>query len=80
MPFHIGDEPLSKITIEWLSDSHECETCGHSYADGARISIDGAVALELVPLAACFDGDHFSEEEVYKRIIAHLGHELELVE
>jgi hypothetical protein len=63
--------------IEWLSDYSDCETCGGNYADGARVTIDGVEALELIPHAHCYGGDHWSELDVYKLIFARLGHTLE---
>lgn len=65
-----------KIEIEWLHDSSNCDTCGMTYAEGARVTIDGKVALELTPVAHCFGGDNYDESDVYKRILEHLGHEV----
>lgn len=67
---------MSAIHIEWLDDSHDCETCGTSYADGARVTIDGKVALDLVPHAYCYDGENYDRDDVFRRILAHLGHTL----
>lgn len=69
---------MAKIEIEWLSDSNDCDTCGGGYAEGAVVKIDGVTALDLTPRSACFDGDHYSQDEVYRRVLAHLGHELVL--
>lgn len=68
---------MSVIDIEWLSDSCECETCGTSYADGASVTIDGELILDLTPHAHCYDGTDYQPEEVYKLIFKHLGHELQ---
>ena len=68
-----------KINIEWLSDqSDDCETCGVSWAEGAKVSFeDSEIAdLEMIPSAHCFGGDHYNADEVFKAIIAHLGHEV----
>lgn len=67
---------MSRVEIEWLGDSYDCETCGYSYAEGARITIDGQVSLELVPRAHCFGGDNYSERDVFERILGQLGHEV----
>lgn len=67
-----------KIKIEWLSDYSDCETCGGNYADGARVTIDGEVALDLEPAAHCYGGTHYDERDVFKRILEHLGHEVEM--
>lgn len=67
---------MTKIKIEWLDDSSNCETCGMSYAEGAIVSFDGEVVIELVPHAACYDGNSYSEDQVYRKIIEQLGHEV----
>jgi len=66
-----------KIHIEWLSDDHYCETCGTSFATGARVFADGTVFLDLEPVAHCFDGKNWTEEDVYREILRKLGHEVE---
>lgn len=68
---------MAQIKIEWLHDSHDCETCGSSYAEGARVWIDGKEAIELEPVAHCYDGANWSESEVFRRIMEHLGHSLD---
>lgn len=65
---------MSEISIEWLTDYHNCETCGSNYAEGAVVSIDGSVAIEMRPVAHCFGGDNFEQSEVFDRILRHLGH------
>lgn len=64
------------IEIEWLSDDHDCDACGMSWADGARIVIDGEEVIVLEPSAHCFGGAHYSNEDVYQRLLAHLGHDV----
>lgn len=65
------------IRIEWLEDSHDCESCGTCYATGARVFFDGKQVIDLEPVAYCFDGDDFDSIEVYSAIIEKLGHTLE---
>lgn len=68
---------MATIEIEWLYDEGpDCETCGPSYAEGARVKIDGAVALDLKPVAHCFSGDHWNQSDVYIEVLKHLGHEV----
>lgn len=67
---------MAKIVIEWLSDSDDCDTCGFSYASGARVFIDGELKVEKIPVAYCQGGDDFSEEDIYKAIIIALGNEI----
>ena len=69
---------MATIKIEWLTDSYSgCETCGTSYAEGARVYIDDALALDLAPRAHCFGGADYQDGEVYTRILQHLGHTVE---
>ncbi len=65
-----------KIHIEWTSAESDCDTCGMNFADGARIYFDGKLAFDLTPIAACFDGANYSESDVMRVVLAHLGHEL----
>lgn len=64
------------INIEWLSDEHDCETCGSSYSDGAKVTHKGEVIVDMPPIAHCFGGDHHTPEEVYEAIIKHLGYDI----
>lgn len=66
-----------KIKIEWLSDSHDCETCGDSYAEGAKVWIDGELVIDKVPRAHCFDVDSWDNFVIYQEIFHKLGHTLE---
>lgn len=65
-----------KIQIKWLEDSFDCELCGTSYADGAEVIFDGEPALSLVPSAHCFGGLHHDRDDVFRKIIEKLGHEV----
>lgn len=66
-----------KIEIEWLSDVHDCESCGESYATGAVVKFDGEVRLTMKPVAGCVNTTDYPDEAVYREIFAALGHELE---
>lgn len=65
---------MSTISIEWLYDHFDCDDCGLSYAEGARVMVDGELALDLQPRAHCYGGEHYDESAVYRRILEHLGH------
>lgn len=65
---------MTQIKIEWLSDSTDCECCGVNYADGARVFFDDVEVISLIPAASCYNGDDWSEEEIYKKIFKELGH------
>ena len=62
------------IVVRLLSDTYDCETCGPSYADGAKVEFDDGTTLELSPTAHCFGGDNYSETAIYTAILKHLGH------
>lgn len=68
---------MSNIKIDWLSDTHDCDTCGFTVADGAKVYIDGDLALDLSPVAYCYDGVSHSETQVLARLLEHLGHTVE---
>jgi len=62
------------IAIEWLSDDHDCETCGSSWAEGAVVKLNGEVILNLSPCAHCYDSTSYSQDQVYRAILDHLGY------
>lgn len=64
---------MAVIDVEWVYSLHECETCGTSGADGAFVSKDGELLLDLSPHAACFDDTSFDDEAVYRSILEALG-------
>lgn len=66
-----------KIKIKWLYDEHDCDDCGHSYAEGALVTFDDGRKLHLDPVAHCYGGQSWSTEDVYAEILKELGIELE---
>lgn len=71
---------MTEIRIEKITDEYECDDCGPSWAEGAKVYFDGALAFELTPVAHCYDGEHHNEDDIYKRVIEHLGHSVTIVE
>lgn len=69
-----------RIKIVWLHDYAECETCGGGYAEGARVYLDGELLVEMEPVAHCYGGTHYTQEDVYRRILEMTGHTVEEVE
>lgn len=65
---------MAHIEILWLSEDHDCETCGPSFADGASVNIDGKEAILLSPIANCCGGVRYEPDEVLLKILLHLGH------
>ncbi len=68
------------IEIQWLSDYYDCETCGGNGAQGAIVWVDGEEILNLQPIAHCYDDTTYSESDVYKLILEHLGYEIKETE
>jgi len=68
---------MSVLKIEWLSDTTDCETCGVSYADGAIVSLDDNIILELEPAASCTGPVSWTEIEVFQEILKYLGYTME---
>lgn len=67
-----------KIQIEFCEDVHECDTCGTSWASGAKVHFDNELVLNLEPLAHCYGGKTYEESEVFEQVLNKLGHELEI--
>ncbi len=66
-----------KIRIRWYTDSHECDTCGTSYAYGAKVYLADRLFMDYVPNAHCFGGDDHTLEDIYKDLLASLGYTIE---
>lgn len=64
----------NELTIEWTSDSTDCETCGHSWSEGATVLLDGVELLDLEPVASCLYSVHWTPEDVYREILLKLGY------
>lgn len=75
---------MDKIKITWLTDEHDCETCGSSSAGGAIVDIikkDGERrVITMAPFAHCYNGVNYYAEEVFERILFELGYEVEEVD
>lgn len=66
-----------KILIEILSDDHDCDTCGYTYAQGAKVTLDGKEFLMLEPVSACFGGDDYDYVHILTAILEKLGYQVE---
>tara|TARA_R100000951_G_scaffold72516_2_gene61145 strand:+ start:2162 stop:2398 length:237 start_codon:yes stop_codon:yes gene_type:complete len=62
----------NEIKITWIEDEYDCDDCGTSYASGAIVDIDDKPLLVLRPSAHCFADTHYTEGEVYKKILEKL--------
>ena len=68
---------LGTIKITHLRDKYECETCGWSVADGAKVTLPNGKVLDLTPRAHCFDEVSFTREEIFRKVLRELGYALE---
>ena len=61
------------LEIDWLTDDHDCESCGSAFSQGAEVRLNGKVMLSLLPLAMCFGSESYHEIDIYQAILNHLG-------
>lgn len=64
---------MAKVLIAKTVDVSECECCGCSYADGASIHVDGKLHTVLSPIAACFDGASYDEDDIFREVLRSLN-------
>lgn len=69
----INNSIFNVIEIEKLTDSYDCETCGGDYAYGAIVRLDGKEIIHLVPVAHCYNGVSYDDDEVYAKIVEYLN-------
>ena len=67
-----------KIQIEFCEDVHECDTCGNSWATGAKIFFNDELVLNLEPVAYCYGSKTWEEHEIFEQVLNKLGHKLEI--
>ena len=65
---------LKYIKIETLSDEHDCETCGTSWATGYEVTFPDGSIESLIPQASCFGGGDYSETDLMEVILNKLGY------
>lgn len=62
-----------KIEIKTTTDSHGCETCGGSWAEGGVVYVDGKEVLERIPSAYCYGVPSFSESDLLVMALKKIG-------
>jgi hypothetical protein len=67
---------MNKIKITTLIDSHDCETCGGSWAEGGIVYVDGKEVLRREPVAYCYGVPSFSESDLLVMALKKLGIEI----
>lgn len=66
---------MQSIKIKWLSDKHDCDTCGSSWAEGAEVTMPDGNVLTFTPIAHCFDGQSFDQQYIYEAILRELEYD-----
>jgi hypothetical protein len=69
---------MSNILIEVMSDWNYCKQCGGSSENGGRITINGEVVFEHIPVASCFGNESYNESDLLRMAIEKLGYSLEI--
>ena len=67
-----------KIEIEMMSDTHDCETCGGSWAMGGVVYVDGEEVLRREPVAYCYGVPTFSEYDLLVMALKKIGVEVKV--
>lgn len=65
-----------KIEIETMTDDHDCETCGCSWAEGGVVYVDGKEVLRREPRAYCYGTPSFSEHDLLVMTLKKIGVEV----
>lgn len=73
------DRKAKTITIEWLDDIEIVEGFPEAITQGAIVRLGDETILELEPSNSKNPDDYadYSPEEVYLRILTHLGYEVD---
>lgn len=69
--------PDNQINIIWLSDTYDCDDCGTSWSDGAKVYLNGKKIIDFQPVAHCFGGSHWDRDSIYREILFQLGYKVE---
>ena len=66
-----------KLIIERSSISEDCETCGTSFGEGVRVSLDDKIILDIEAFAGCFESSYVEDIDILKALCKELKIELE---
>lgn len=62
-----------KIDIKLMTDDHDCETCGSTWAEGGVVYVDGKEVLRREPVAYCYGTPTFSEHDLLVMALKKIG-------
>ena len=66
-----------KLIIERSSIVEDCETCGISFGEGVRVSLDDKIILDIEAVANCFERSYVEDIDILKALCKELKIELE---
>lgn len=70
---------MPTIKIVRTYDEHDCDDCGLSTADGATVYIDDKRVLILKPVAHCYGGMTYNDEDIFKAVLEYIDYTVEVI-
>lgn len=67
---------MKLIEIKTLTDDHDCDTCGTTYASGGVVYIDGRKIIDKEPVAHCYGSANYDEADLLVMALAAVGVEV----
>ena len=71
---------MKTLKIKFLADFCDCETCGPSYAEGYRVTLEDEVVFEFEPVAHCYNNENCYERDMWAIVFEKLGYKVEFDE
>lgn len=62
------------ITIKYLNDSSDCDTCGLSWAEGFLVTFEDGTKIDMTPYSGCCSSTNYSENDLIRAVLTQLGH------
>lgn len=69
---------MKTIKIVRTYDEYDCDDCGYSTAEGAKIYLNNKKVLDLKPVAHCYGGMTYNDEDILKAVLEYLGYNVEV--
>lgn len=69
---------MKTIKIVRTYDEYDCDDCGYSEAEGAKIYINNKMVLDLKPVAHCYGGITYNDENIFQAVLEYLGYNVEV--
>lgn len=69
---------MKKIVIEQMTDYSDCEQCGGGSEQGGRVTVDGKVVFDHIPVGSCYGNNDFYVEDLLVEALNYLGYDVEI--